>query len=106
MKNKIVNSTLLLALITISGCSVEPYNQGNMVNIGDMKQMVRKSKREVVESKFGAPSMKDHKLSNVVYYIGATGHKKPLMQPNITKSVVLKVEYDNNDVLVGVSEVK
>lgn len=106
MKNKILNFLSFFLILGVTACSLDPLNQGNMVEVEKINNLVNKATKDEVESIVGSPSMQDPKLANTFYYVGAVGYKKALLAPTITKTRVLKVVYNKDNLLVRVIEVK
>jgi outer membrane protein assembly factor BamE (lipoprotein component of BamABCDE complex) len=106
MKNKILKWQVAIYAFLITGCGVEPLNQGNLIEPNKVKAFIGKATKQDIEAEFGSPSVGDPKNSSVFYYAGAVGYKKALMQPQIKEKRLLRLEYDKNNVLISVLEIK
>lgn len=101
-------SNLVLCALTLStiGCTSDPYNQGNYVEIAQLKGKEGVWTRVDVENTVGSPSFVDPNNANVVYYVGSSGVKYPLMSASIEKSATIRLEYDREGKLVNVHSLK
>lgn len=99
-------SNLLIFSLLIAGCGADPYNQGNYVDISTIKGKEGVWRRADVEQTIGSPSFIDPTNALVVYYVGAQGHKHPVVSPTIHKSLRLRLEYDANQTLKKISEIE
>lgn len=85
---------LVVLTFALLGCAADPYNRGNYVDISEIKGKEGSWTRKDVEQTVGSPSFADPQNSNVVYYVGAQGHKYPFVSPTIHKAATLQLEYD------------
>lgn len=101
-------SNLILCALTLSiiGCTSDPYNQGNYVDISELKGKEGIWTRVDVENTVGSPSFVDPNNTNVVYYVGANGVKYPFISASIERSATIRVEYDREGKLVKAHDVK
>lgn len=98
---KKTSNLLVCALsIFVTGCTADSYNQGNYVDISQLKGKEGVWTRVDVENTWGSPSFEDPHNKSVVYYVGATGVKYPFISPSIQKSATIRVEYDSQGKLV------
>jgi outer membrane protein assembly factor BamE (lipoprotein component of BamABCDE complex) len=104
--NKTSNLIICALTLAITGCSVEPYNQGNYVDISVLKGKEGVWHRVDVENTIGSPSFEDPKSKNVVYYVGARGVKYPFLSPSLEKTSTIRIEYDSRGKLVMVSAIE
>lgn len=95
MNLKKTSKWALMALsLGLVGCDVDPYNQGNYVNVADIKGKEGIWSKKDVENAIGTPSFSDPQNTMIVYYVGVQGVKYPVISPTIHKSATLQLEYD------------
>lgn len=97
---------VVVLAFTLLGCAADPYNRGNYVDISEIKGKENVWTKKDVEQTIGSPSFADHQNSNVVYYVGAQGHKYPFVSPTIHKAATVQLEYDAQGKLKKITEIE
>lgn len=95
---------LVVLTFALQGCTPDPYNRGNYVDIAEIKGKEGVWTRKDVEQTIGSPSFADPQNTNVVYYVGAQGHKYPFVSPTIHKAATIQLEYDAQGKLRKITE--
>ncbi|MDP3641427.1 MAG: outer membrane protein assembly factor BamE [Alphaproteobacteria bacterium] len=103
---KTSNFMLVVLTFALLGCTADPYNRGNYVDIAEIKGKEGVWTRKDVEQTIGSPSFADPQNSNVVYYVGAQGHKYPFVSPTIHKAATIQLEYDAQGKLRKITEIE
>lgn len=106
---KIVNiASIVFSAVLLESCDVKvPYVEGNLVKEKTLQRLEKgKTTRDEALEILGAASFEDPYNSKRLYYVGKEGTKTAFFSPNIEEEAVVLLEFDDSDILKGITRIK